>query len=143
MDAKALARRWFEEVWNEKRRSTVESMMAEKLEGDGEGGFIDSRDAFLQQHFEIFHSAFPDLRLEIEGITAEGDDAVVRWRAGGTHLGKLAHLEPTQRKVRFSGMSWMRFREGRMVAAWDRWNANALFELLHSGTETHTARLAQ
>jgi len=62
---------------------------------------------------------------------ADGDRAVVRWHARGTHRGDgLGGMLPTNRKVDFRGMAWLTFRSGVIVEGWDSWNLGRLLESL-------------
>jgi steroid delta-isomerase-like uncharacterized protein len=90
--------------------------------------------------YNPFIAAFPDLAITIDGCVAEGDDVVVRWTVTGNNQGSLLHVPATGRKASFSGMTWLRFADGKIIEGWDRWNAHALLALLASGAETANAR---
>jgi predicted ester cyclase len=68
----------------------------------------------------VLHAAFPDLRISIEDIVAEGDRVAVRARWTGTHRGLLPMMPfpPTNRAVTFTGMVFWRIRDGRIVERW-------------------------
>jgi hypothetical protein len=40
----------------------------------------------------------------------------------------------TGKPVRFRGITWMRFRGGKIAEGWDAWNAGGLMQQLQSGT---------
>ena len=88
----------------------------------GPNGFREARAAFL--------SALPDIRIEIEDVIGEGDQAVVRWRAVGTHGGDGLGIRATQAPVNARGMTWIIVRDGRLQEGWDAWNLGALVEAL-------------
>lgn len=120
-----LARRWFEEVWNSRRKTAVHQLLAENAVAHMEGGdfvgpqrFLDARAALL--------AAFPDIRVRVEDVVADGDQAVVRWSAGGHHEGELLGIAPSGREIKFRGMTWMVFRDGKIVEGWDSWNLGGL-----------------
>jgi len=58
-----------------------------------------------RQFFKLYLTAFPDLRLDIEQLLAADSYVIVRWRCTGTHLGPLAAISPTGRKVALHGCS--------------------------------------
>jgi predicted ester cyclase len=62
--------------------------------------------------------AFPDLKLTVEDTIESGDRVVVRWRAQGTHTGKVGKIKPTGNKVDFTGITIYRFAGGRIVESW-------------------------
>jgi predicted ester cyclase len=57
---------------------------------------------------------------------ADGDRAVVRWSAQAHHEGELLGIAPSGREIRFRGMTWMVFRDGKIVEGWDSWNLGGL-----------------
>jgi len=65
--------------------------------------------------FRSLRSAFPDLRMEVEDVIAEGDKAVARFRATGTHQGEFMGIPPTGRSVDIAGIDIMRFDGAGLV----------------------------
>jgi ketosteroid isomerase-like protein len=68
---------------------------------------------------EPFRRSFPDFRMEIVQLVAEGHTVVARFRCSGTHLGTWRGHEPTGR--RFEGIDEVYFfevRDGRLARAW-------------------------
>ena len=47
----------------------------------------------------MYRSAFPDVKMTVDDVIAEGDKVVLRWHAEGTHHGELAGLAPTGGRV--------------------------------------------
>jgi predicted ester cyclase len=74
---RTLSRRWFEEVWNERRTATIEEILAPDAIGHMESGEVTGVEPFKQTR-DQFLTAFPDLRFEIEDVVSDGDDVVVR-----------------------------------------------------------------
>jgi steroid delta-isomerase-like uncharacterized protein len=65
-----------------------------------------------------WHRAFPDLRLSIDKIIAEGDLVAVRFIAEGTNTGSANGLPATGKKVRIPGMTIFRIVDGKIVEEW-------------------------
>jgi predicted ester cyclase len=82
-------------------------------------------DEWRRLRAELFNG-FPDFNLTVEGLVARGDDAVVRWRVTGTHIGRVFGISGTNREIDIRGMSWLRFRAGRIVEGWDGWDVGGL-----------------
>lgn len=132
LDNAALARRWFGEMWNTRDEALLAELMAPDCTGEAEGGRIESRDAWVDGVFRVFIAAFSDLRLEVIGTVAEGDEVAVRWRARGTHTGDALGIPTTGLQVDFRGMSWVRFRNGQIVEGNDSWNQTGLMQALQT-----------
>lgn len=124
-DNTALARRWFEEVWNQRRTETVHELLRPDSVGHLQTGDVVGPGPFLEVHAELL-KALPDVRVRVEDTVAQGDHVVVRWSASGTHRGMGMGCAPTGAQVQFFGMTWIRFRDGKMVEGWDAWDLHGL-----------------
>jgi predicted ester cyclase len=82
-------------------------------------------------------AAFPDLSVVVEATAAEGDVVVVRWKAGGTHLGQAFGIRATGAPVAFRGTNWFVIRAGRFIEGWDARNQGALVESLREAARTN------
>src|SRR4029450_1696783 len=66
-----------------------------------------------------FRASFPDVRMEIVELIAEGDKVVGRFTCSATHLGERLGQAPTGRRFeRVDEVSIFRFRDGKIVHAW-------------------------
>jgi len=115
---RALVRRWFEEVWNKGRAAAVDELFAANgvVHGLGE-------DMHGPQEFKPFHAAyrdaFPDVKIEIEDMVAEGDKVAFRWSATATHRGNGLKFAATNKPVRFAGMGIIRVENGKLAEGWN------------------------
>lgn len=100
-----LVLRWFEEVWNQRRAETVFELLTPESFSLREAGRVTGDEAFLEQVHGPFLQAFPDLKIEVLGTLADGDEVAVRWSATGTHGGDGLGVPATGRRVRFRGTS--------------------------------------
>jgi steroid delta-isomerase-like uncharacterized protein len=140
-DVGALARRWFEELWNKRNGDALPGLMDPAATGDTEGGSVTGYDEFYQKLHAPLLGAFPDLRVTIDGVIAQDNQAAVRWTLQATHGGDTLGLPATNRRVSISGITWLRYKNGKVVAGWDRWNANGLMAYLRDGTQCATVRM--
>ena len=124
-DNERITRRWVDEVWNRGIEGTIDRLMHPACKGHVETVDFVGPDG-LRPHWHAIRTGFPDFRIEIEQLIAQRDDVVFRWNARGTHRGEFLGLPPSGRQVRFRGITWMRWEDGKMVEAWDRWNAGQL-----------------
>lgn len=124
-----LARRWFEEVWNQRKDATVLELFGAESVGHMEGADALGPSHFLTMRASLL-TALPDLRVIVEDVISEGAQAVVRWSARGTHKGAVAGIPASGHGAEFRGMTWMKFANGRIVEGWDSWNQGRLLEEL-------------
>jgi steroid delta-isomerase-like uncharacterized protein len=115
---KALVQRWFDQVWNEGRADAIDEMFAAEGVAHGLG-----QDLHGPAEFKVFHStfrgAFPDVRVQMDEMIAEGDRVAYRFTATGTHRGGDLGFAATGRPVRFLGMGSVRIAHGRIVEGWN------------------------
>jgi steroid delta-isomerase-like uncharacterized protein len=60
-------------------------------------------------------AAFPDLRLSVRKMIAEGDTVAYLVWLSGTHLGAFAGVPPTGRTIEYSAIGIDRLQDGRIV----------------------------
>jgi steroid delta-isomerase-like uncharacterized protein len=122
-DVGILARRWFEQLWNERRVEAFAEMVApDAVMLSNSAGELRSAEEFRTRIFEPFMAAFPDLHVDVVGTVVDGDEVAVRWTAAATHIGG--------RSIFIRGMTWLCFRQGQIIAGWDCWNRSELMEAL-------------
>ncbi len=132
-DNAALVRRWFEEVWNKGRADAVDEMFDE--EGVAHG-LADETGAGLRgpAHFRAFHrqfrEAFPDIEVVVEDTVSEGDKVAARCTVRGRHGGDTLGFKATDNPVEFTGMTFARVRDGKIVEAWNNFDFMSMFRQL-------------
>jgi steroid delta-isomerase-like uncharacterized protein len=126
---KGQSRRWFDEVWGRRRADAIHEMLGPDAVGHTEHGDMVGPGPFAELH-AAFLAAFPDLEVVVEEMVAEGDHVAVRWSASATHGGEFLGVAATGRRVLFRGMTWHRYRNGRLGEGWDSWNAEGLLRQL-------------
>jgi predicted ester cyclase len=136
----AVARRWFEEVWNQRRAETIDELLTPESVCHAEDGPITGLDEFRQRMYAPLLAAFPDIRVTIEDTLAEGSQAVVRWTATATHSGNGFGIGPTGKAVSFQGITWLRIVGGKLMEGWQQSNITETIRTLAEQTaETRAA----
>ena len=132
---KAVARRYWDEVWSTGNVAIVDEIFAtDSLFHPGVGTAARGPEA-RKQATSRWRTALPDFRATIEDIFAEGDKVVVRWTVRGTHRGSLelesvGTIPATGKQVSFAGMDIYHFRGGTIVEAWRHWSSLQLVQQL-------------
>ena len=127
---KALSRRWFEEVWNQRREATIDELMAPNgvahgLAPDGSGPRHGP--AAFRVFWNQFCGAFPDLHITVEDVIAEGDTVAVRIQFTGTHRGPHLGAPPTGKPITATGITICRWQNGQIVEGWNEFDALRVF----------------
>jgi steroid delta-isomerase-like uncharacterized protein len=67
--------------------------------------------------WQQLHAAF-SLRLEVQGIIAEGDVVAVRYTERGTSVGPFRGQEPTGKSYEIVAMEWFELKDGKIHRRW-------------------------
>ncbi|MGZ4292260.1 MAG: ester cyclase [Gaiellaceae bacterium] len=77
-----------------------------------------------------YRAAFPDLRLTVDQVLADGDHVAVRWTARGTHKGELFGIPPTSKEATVTGITIDRWADGKLAESWTNWDTLGLLQQL-------------
>ncbi|HEV3279267.1 MAG TPA: ester cyclase [Terriglobia bacterium] len=124
---KDLIIRWFEEVWNQGRRETIDEMLSpDSVLHDGE---VDSRGPQeFKAFFDRMNATFSEMRLHRHEVISEGIYACLRWSVTARHTGDALGLPPTGREIRITGITMIRFDDGKFAEAWQNWDMHGLIQ---------------
>jgi predicted ester cyclase len=73
----------------------------------------------VKEYFAQVHTIFPDMQVTIDDLIAEGEKVVVRTRWSGTHMDKLADVEPTGKQVTRTMIQIFRVVDGKILEEWN------------------------
>jgi len=126
---KAIARRIFEEVWNQGKLDVIDEIFDVNYVSHGFGELPPGPEGF-KQFVSIYRTAFPDTHFIIEDQIAEGDKVVTRWIVRATHKGELMGIPPTGKQVVVTGTGIFRISGGKVVEQWVNWDALGMMQQL-------------
>jgi predicted ester cyclase len=107
MDRKDAVRRFIDEAVNGGRDEVVEEL------------FIPGLTAWVRDWFGAFRASFPDMRMELVELVADGDTVVGRFACSATHLGDWRGHAPTGRRFEnIDEVYFFRFDGDRIADVW-------------------------
>jgi steroid delta-isomerase-like uncharacterized protein len=140
---KTVVRRLFEEVWNKGNLPVTDELFAPNyVHHDSSTPDVGRGPESEKKRATLYRTAFPDLRLTIEDIIAEGETVMARWSCRGTHKGDLSGIAPTGKQFTISGISIARIANGKMAEGWVNWDALGLMQQLGVVAELGKAKAA-
>ncbi|MFQ5944520.1 MAG: ester cyclase [Anaerolineales bacterium] len=119
---KAIARRFFEEVWNQGNLKVVDELLGPDFVASGVPSGIPPHREGFKEFVTMNRAAFPDMNIYIEDQIAEGDLVITRFKIRGTHQGVFAGIPPTNKQVTGTGIGIDRIVDGRIVEAWTNYD---------------------
>jgi len=140
---KNVVRRTIEELWNKGDASLADQLLAPNYtHHDSATPDVGRGPDGEKKRLAIYRTAFPDLRLTIEDLIAEGDLVMARWSARGTHRGELNGIAPTGKQFHITGVSIARISNGKMAEGWVNWDALGLMQQLGVAPEMAKSKAA-
>lgn len=119
---KTVALRVFQEIFNQGKFSVANEIYAPDFKNHG----LDGRYADLNTDQDAVHAekaAFPDLKMAVDQMLAEGDLVAVHWTFRGTHThGGYGGLPATGTKVSMRGVTIWRIVDGKITDEWGSFN---------------------
>jgi len=104
---KDIVRRLVSEVLNDGRLEVIDELFAPELADE------------TKRWIAPFQVSFPDMRMEVIDLIAEGDRVAGRFTCSATHLGDWLGHPPTGRRFEtIDEVSIFRFCGGRIVETW-------------------------
>ena len=114
---KAIAGRVFEEIFNQGRFQVADEIYAKDFVNHGQ-----HRDVGLQEDQGWVHAeknAFPDLKMAVDRMVAEGEMVTVMWTFRGTHTAAgYGGLPPTGARIEVRGITIWRIVDGKIREEW-------------------------
>jgi steroid delta-isomerase-like uncharacterized protein len=108
---KALVRRWIDQGFNKKDLTVVDEIFSSDVTVNGQRVGHDG----LKKSMSRFITAFPDLRVTITDVVAEGDNVVLWYSVQGNQRGEFEGMRPTGKQVQWIGADLFRIRNGKVV----------------------------
>ena len=117
-DNKAIVRRFVQAVQNQGDLNVLDELTAaEFVNHTAPRGVPSDRDG-MKQLTVLFRQAFPDGRMTIDDMVAEGDRVAMRKTFRGTHRGELLGIPPTGKQVAIGLIDIVRVVNGNIVESW-------------------------
>jgi steroid delta-isomerase-like uncharacterized protein len=140
---KTNVRRLFDELWNKGNLPVADELIAPNYtHHDASTPDLGRGPESEKKRVTLYRTAFSDLRLTVEDLIADGETVVARWSCRGAHKGDLNGIAPTGKQFAISGVSIVRFTNGKMVEGWINWDALGLMQQLGLVAELGKARAA-
>ncbi|WP_458189799.1 ester cyclase [Haladaptatus sp. NG-WS-4] len=126
-DNEAVARRLFEEVWQNHNYDVIDEVVAKdyvlhdpSMPEEEASEWPSGREGYRMM--AEMGSGIIDGPLEVEQIVPGGDNVVIRWKQTGTHVGEMGNIEPSNEEVTITGIEIDRFEDGQLAETWQEVN---------------------
>ncbi len=117
-EAIRIIRRWNDEGWTNRQYDVAYELISPDMVAHAAGQSMELGPAGIIELLKRWHTAFPDGRMEIDNIFAEGDIVLIQNTWYGTHNGEFYGIQPTGKSVKITSIGMDRVADGKVVEGW-------------------------
>ncbi|HNQ62018.1 MAG TPA: ester cyclase [Bacteroidia bacterium] len=82
----------------------------------------------LTKMIETYRASFPDLKMEVMSMVAEGDVVTAHFKMTGTNTGPMGEMPATNRPMDIAGVDIIKFKDGKAVEHWGYYEEMKMME---------------
>ena len=83
-----------------------------------------------RQHWQVLYNSFPDMRMDLVDVVADGDTLFAELSHGGTMEGPMGPRQPTGQSYRLTGAFRFDFADGKIQSILSYWDTGAMAKQL-------------
>lgn len=118
-DSKSLIREMEDAIFNRRDLSAIDRFISpDYILRTAPEGTANDREA-VRGSMAAYLGGFPDLRVEVEQLLAEGDRVVAVLRYEGTQDGELFGMPPTGKRISVRQIAMYRIVDGQVAEEWE------------------------
>lgn len=115
---KSINRAFYENVLNRRNLDEVEKYAAPGYTGHSFPPMLPPGPAGLKMFLGMFFQGFPDGKVAIHDMIAEGDMVATRLTFSGTHTGDFMNIPASGKQIAVPAIDYARFADGKIVDHW-------------------------
>jgi steroid delta-isomerase-like uncharacterized protein len=116
-DNKAIARRFVEEVFNQRKTDAADNYVTQDIAYHGMGEEVKNLPEFKRWINEDL-SAFPDMTIKVLDDLGEKDKVAILWSLKATHKKDFAEFPATHQEFETRGVDIFHFQGDKIKEAW-------------------------
>lgn len=113
-DNKAIVRRFYDEAFNKGRIDVLDEVCAKDVVDRNPMPNQKAGVQGVRENMQMWRTAFPDAKITVDSMIAEGDTVVACFTATGTHRGALMGIQPTHRAATLTWIDCVTLRDGKI-----------------------------
>lgn len=115
---KATVCRLYDDILNGQRYEALSEILAEDVRFTGSFDIETTGIEAFREYAGMLRGTFPDLRVSVDSMVAEGDKVAVSLTYRGTHEGQLFEVAPTGRSIAYRGAAFFTLSGGKISQGW-------------------------
>lgn len=123
---KAISKKVYEEVWVKGNLDVVDELFAVDYVNHNQPPNLPRGKEGFKLMSSMYQSAFPNMKMVVEDLLADGDRVITRWVSTGKHAGEFNGIPATGKDVRVTGISIDRIAGGKVAESWGEFDLAGL-----------------
>ncbi len=129
---RSIVRRYLDEVYNKNNPGVLDELLAPDYRRYLASGAALNRDE-QRQRLAGMRAAFPDIRVEIVRLIAEGSFVTMQVLVRGTQRGAFAGVEATGRTIAVPAIDIVRIENEKLVEHWGGMDQSVVIQQFKGG----------
>ena len=117
-----LTYRWFQEVWNNNRRASIDELLDDNAVVHGIDGIDTPGPEGFKVFYDTFKQQFPKVHVEVEETVCEEGYETSRCTVTATNA--------NNQTVTFSGMTFLLVKDNKILEAWNSFDFLSMYQQL-------------
>ena len=107
------------EVFNSGNTADIENIVdANVIEHEKDPNIKETGIEGLKKTIEMYRASFPDLKMNVLSMTAEGDVVTTHFNMSGTNTGSMGEMPATNKTINIDGVDIIKFKDGKAIEHW-------------------------
>lgn len=115
---KELVRLYYEELWNKQNKEYIDILFSDDIEFHGSLNLETTGKAMFSNYMDTILNAIPNLHHGVETMICDENGIAVKAIYNGTHSGKLFEYEASNRRIKYYGASFFKFKNEKIHSIW-------------------------
>lgn len=115
---KELVKLYYDELWNKQNKDYIDILFDDNITFLGSLGIAVKGKEEFKNYMDTILSGIPNLFHSVVDMVCEDDKIAVKALYVGKHTGKLFDYEASNNKISYSGASFFKFKDGKIIDIW-------------------------
>ncbi len=115
---KELVKLYYDELWNKQNKDYIDILFDDNITFHGSLDISVKGKQEFSSYMDTILAGIPNLFHSVITMVCEGDNIAVKALYNGRHTGKLFDYEASNNKIVYSGASFFKLKDGKIIDIW-------------------------
>jgi predicted ester cyclase len=115
---KELVKLYYNELWNKQNKDYIDILFDDNITFHGSLDVSVTGKEEFRNYMDTILTGIPNLFHSVVTMVCEDDTIAVKALYNGRHTGKLFDYEASNNKIAYSGASFFKFKDGKIIDIW-------------------------